>query len=185
MSINLTAEQRAVLAVADDWLRNYAPTDMVQNEKNAGILVLYCLDHFGVVTTSGLTQAYNARRTTLDLVSPSKAKSELAAKLEAKMRKDFADSVAPNSTLGRQKANQEKADAEKKAASEKELKAILSQIESEIENYTKGHVSGATDYSATESGRNSLRRVRDSQDRRTIQGAKLALSAVRAEKMKM
>jgi hypothetical protein len=173
-----------VRRIADDWGRNIAPKDMVQNEKNGGLLTNYCLNQFGVITAGGLTLAYNALRSRLDLTKEP-TKSELAAKLEAKMRKDYADSIAPQTTLGRQKTNQTKAEADKQAANEKECKTILSQIEFEINNYTKGHHSGATDYSATESGRNALRGVRDLHDRRTIQGAKLALSAVRAAKSKM
>jgi hypothetical protein len=173
-----------VRRIADDWGRNIAPKDMIQNEKNAGLLTSYCLNQSGAVTAGGLTQAYNALRAHLDLFKePTKA--EIAAKLEAKMRKDYADSIAPQTTLGRQKDNQTKADADKKDALAKELKSVLSQIESEINGYTKGHASGVTDYSGTESGRSTLRSVRDQHDRRGINGAKIALDAVRAAKFKL
>jgi len=176
-----------VRRIAADWGYNLAPADMVQNENNAQLLVDYCLSQFGVITAGGLTQAYNALRAKLDLVSQPKKPTqvEIAAKLEAKMRRDFANSVAPQRLEGVQKRNQQKAEAEKKAANEKEFKNLVSQIESEINNYTVGHPSGVLDYSRTESGRATLRDVRDGYDRRTIEGARVALSAVRAAKNKL
>jgi len=101
------------------------------------------------------------------------------------MRKDYADSIAPQTTLGRQEVNQAKADADRKIANEKEYKTLLSQIEFEISNYTVGHASGVLDYSRTESGRAMLRGVRDGYDRRTIENARAVLSAIRTAKSKM
>jgi hypothetical protein len=172
-----------VRRIAADWGYNLAPADMVQNEKNAQLLVDYCLAQFGVITAGGLTHAYNALRAKLDLVpQPKKSQVEIAAKLEAKMRRDFAESIKPQSVKGRQNFNDQKAAKEKTEALGKEFKSINSQIEYEISGYTAGHPSGVTDYSRTESGRATLRGVRDGYDRRFIEGARAALSAVRAAK---
>ena len=173
-----------VRRIAADWGYNLAPADMVQNENNAQLLVDYCLSQFGVITAGGLTQAYNALRAKLDLVSQPKKPTqvEIAAKLEAKMRRDFAESIKPQSVTGRQNFNDQKAAKEKTEALAKEFSSINSQIEYEISGYTAGHPSGVTDYSRTESGRAALRGVRDGYDRRSIEGASAALSAVRATK---
>jgi hypothetical protein len=73
-----------------------------------------------VITAGGLTHAYNALRAKLDLVPQPKelTQVEIAAKLEAKMRRDFANSIAPQ-RLEVQKRNQQKPDAEKKATIKK------------------------------------------------------------------
>ena len=183
--MNQTIEE--VRRIADDWGRNLAPTDLVQNGENAQLMADYCLTQFGVVTASGLSKAYNALRAKLELVPQPKEPTqvEIAAKLEAKMRKDYADSIASKSIEGVQKRDQQKAEADNKAANEKEFKQLNSLIEFEISNYTVGHASGVTDYSRTESGRATLRSVRDRHDRSTIANAKAALSAVRLAKSKL
>lgn len=177
-----------IIRVFDDWTRNFCPPNVVKNAKNAQLIAEHCFKKHGIVTISGLTEAaHELGAAHLDLIPEPKkpTQAEIAAKSEAKMRKDYADSIPSQSTLGRQKLNQEKADADKKKANDKEYKTLLSQIEFEISNFTVGHASGVLDYSRTESGRDSLRAVRDKYDRRTIENARLALSAIRAAKNKL
>lgn len=177
-----------LIRVADEWFRNFRPSNLVidgpSGTKNAELIMGHCFKRHGIVTISGLTEAVRELGSQLEFVKEPTA-TEIAAKQEARMRKDYADSIAPQSTLGRQKLNQGKADAEKKIANDKEYRTLLAQIEFEISNYTVGHPSGGTDYSRTDSGRSTLRQVLESHDRRTIAGAKLALSAVRAAKNKL
>jgi hypothetical protein len=173
-----------ILRIADEYSRGFAPSDLIRSEKNAEAMLRYALEKYGLVSISYLIEAEQTLGAQLDRVKEPTA-TEKAAKLEAKMRKDYADSIAPQSTLGQQKTNQEKADASKKTANEKEFKQLNSLIEFEISNYSVGHPSGCLDYSRTESGRDQLRQVCNSHDRRTITGAKLALSAIRAAKSKM
>jgi hypothetical protein len=176
-----------ILRIADEYSRGFAPTDLIHSETNAEAMLRYALEKYGLVSISYLIEAEQTLGVQLERKPQPKqpTEAEKAAKLEAKMRKDYADSIAPQTTLGQQKTNQDRADENKKIANEKEFKQLNSLIEFEISNYTVGHASGVTDYARTEYGRESLRKVRDSHDRSTILNAKAALSAVRAAKAKM
>jgi hypothetical protein len=182
-----------LIRIADEWFRNFCPSNLVKDgpsgAKNAELILSRCLQKYGILTISGMTESARelGPEGKLALIPAPKEPTqvEIAAKLEAKMRKDYADSIAPQSLEATQKRNQQKADVEKKAANEKEYKTLVSQIEFEISNYSVGHPSGSLDYSRTDSGRDSLRKVRDEHDRRTIEGARRALSAVRLAKSKL
>jgi hypothetical protein len=182
-----------LLRVADEWFRNFFPSNLVKDgpsgTKNAELILGRCLQKYGILTISGMTESAHElgpeRKLALIPEPKQPTQVDIAAKLEAKMRKDYADSIAPQTLEGTQKRNQQKADADKKAANEKEYKTLVSQIEFEISNHTIGHPSGATDYSRTESERDSLRQVRDEHDRRTIEGVRRALFAVRSAKSKL
>jgi len=163
----------------------FASPDLIFNEKNAGLLAEEITKmNSGFVSISNLMAADKALGSKLDR-RPEPTAEDIATKLEKKMRKDYLDSIAPQSTLGQEKTNQQKADENKKIANEKEYKTLISQIEHEISHYIVGHASGVTDYARTESGRKTLRGIRDSHDRSTIVGAKQALAAIRAVKSKL
>jgi hypothetical protein len=188
MSVLKYQSNDELIRVMDEWVRLYCPLNVVKNSPNITKIGDHCIAKHGVVSIGGLTEAaHELGAAHLDLIPEPKepTEAEKAAKLEAKMRKDYANSIAPQSTLGRQKANQAKAEAEKKAANQKEFANVVSQIECEINNYSVGHASGVLDYSRTESGRATLRGVRDGYDRRSIEGARAALSAVRTAKNKL
>jgi hypothetical protein len=117
--------------------------------------------------------------------TPLEIAREQGMKDEAKMRKDYLESIRPTQTLEITRVAQARLDEAKAESLAKELKTLVSQIEYEISNYNVGHPSGSVDYSRTESGRDKLRAVRDQHRRTTIAEAKVALSAVRSEKSKL
>jgi hypothetical protein len=178
-----------ILRTVDDWYRHFRPPNMLNTERNAKALYDYCMEHSGVVTISTLTEAaYSVSAANLDLAPPPKTAEELkieqAIKGEAKMRKDYLDSLKPQNAVEVAKAAQARLDKNGAEAQAKELASILASIESEIEGYTVNWVNGI-DYTRTEEGRKTLREVRDQHSRRTIAEAKTALSPVRAAKMKL
>jgi hypothetical protein len=153
-----------VRRMADDWGRNFAPADMLQNEKNAQLLVDYCLAQFGVVTVGGLTHAYNALRAKLDLVpappAPKvKTADELAAEENMGMHRDYLRSVAPQESFEAKVAR----DKQKRLAAE----AVKAQTDAKgelavaIAGYQCYRLNGAgIDYTATEIMQTELRGVR-------------------------
>jgi hypothetical protein len=177
-----------VTQVWSEWWANYAPKDLVRNASNQAAIKA-SLDKFfhGLVSIPNLNAASANLLPTLDLIPQPKqpTAAESSSKAEARMRKDFSDSMSSNTVQGVQQRNQQNADADKKKANDKEFSQINSLIEFEISNYTVGHSSGVTDYSRTESGRDSLRKVRDSHNRDSVASAKACLSAVRLAKAKM
>jgi hypothetical protein len=85
---------------------------------------------------------------------------ERAKKLEAKMRKDYLDSIKDRSIEQKEKNNAADAQDAAKIAEEKETKTLRSQIFRKIDSYFVGHHSGlGRDYSRTESGQDKLRHV--------------------------
>jgi hypothetical protein len=185
-----------LIRVADEWFRNFCPSNLVKDgpsgTKNAELILGRCLQKYGILTISGMTESAHelGPEGKLTLIPEPKepTQAEIAAKLEAKMRRDYLDSLKPQHTLEQQKLSQERLDSNKKAANEKELKTLLSQIEREISEHVVGHASGHQDYSRTESERETLlnaaqlRNVRDVRSIRSIENARRALSAVRTKK---
>jgi hypothetical protein len=185
MAIQSTEE---VIRIFDEWGRHHAPSSFIQNEKNAKLLLDHVLKTYGLVSITYLTEAANALGSQLDLIpelTPAQIEANLAAKSEARMRRDLADSKKPQHTLEQVNLSQQRLDANKKTANEKEYKTVLAQIDREISEVVIGHASGHQDYSRTDSAKQTLREVRDQHNRSTINGARTALTAVRAAKSKL
>jgi hypothetical protein len=157
-----------VRRTADDWGRNLAPADMVQNTRNAQLLVDYCLTQFGTVTAGGLTKAYNALRATLDLVPAppapkAKTANELAAEEIAKQHRDYMDSIRPQESFEAKVAR----DKQKRLAAEatKAQEDAKGQLAVAISGYQCYRVNGAgIDYAATETVQRELRTVKFGND---------------------
>jgi hypothetical protein len=121
--------------------------------------------------------------------------AEGAKKQEARMRKDYLNSIKGKDVQEVQRNNAADAQDAKNIAAEKELKSIKSEIRSRIENYRANHLVGI-DYARTESGQAALRAVLASKVggsgsleqlllRVTLVNGKDALSAVSAAFFKM
>jgi hypothetical protein len=177
-----------ITSIWTDWKTYHSPKNLKDTEKTMELLADYVAKNYqGIVSRASLDAAVAALGANVLVPEPSAQEKAVAnaAKLEAHMRQDYADSKSDKSIAGTQKRNQQKANEDNKAAAEKAYKTVVNQIENEISNYTIGHVSGSMDYGKTEYGRDKLRKVRDSHDRRTIAGAKSALSAVQVAKSKL
>jgi hypothetical protein len=186
-----TQSLEETLRLFDEYQRGgYAPPDLIMDGDNGKAMFEFVIAKWGIVSITYLREAEKLLGPKLKRKpQPSRAQTEsrLAEKLEAKMQRDYLDSLKPQRVVEVANLNSEKADAKKKEALVKELKSIESQIESEISRYVVTHpyAVNAPDYSRTEGGRDTLRKVRDTFDRRHIEGAKAALDAVRIEKSKL
>jgi hypothetical protein len=164
--MNQTVDE--VRRTADDWGRNFAPADLVQNEKNAKLLADYCLVQFGAVTAGGLTQAYNALRAKLDLVPASpapkvKTTDELAAEEIARQQRDYMDSIRPQESFEAKVAR----DKQKRLAAEatKAQADAKGQLELAIAGYQAYRINGSgIDYVTTEMVQKDLRTVKYGSD---------------------
>jgi hypothetical protein len=122
--------------------------------------------------------------------------AEGAKKQEARMRKDYLNSIKGKDVQEVQRNNAADAQDAKNIAAEKELKSIKSEIRSRIEGYAANHPSVGIDYARTESGQTALRNVLAAKVggsgsleqlllRVTLVNGKDALSAVSAAFFKM
>lgn len=179
----LQQSNEEVLRVWGNWKKR-APVNLIDNEATTMLLADFVAKNYGgVVSYAALDAAVEVLGDRV--LVPELTKEQKADKIQAKMQRDFQESLQPNTVQGVSERNAQREAADKKAADEKELKSLISRIEQEINNHVKGHMSGAMDYAGTESERDSLRLVRDIHDRRTIAGAKLALAAVQIAKRKL
>ena len=160
--------QEEILRLFDEYGRGFAPSFLF-TEHNASAMFNYVLEKYGLFSISYLIEAEKTLGVQLQR-KKEPTKAEIAAKLEAKMHRDWLASIAPQNTLVQEKMGQDRLDAGKRAMNEKELKNINSQIENEVGNFSVGHASGHQDYSRTDSGKEILRSVRDKYPRNTLAG---------------
>src|ERR1700722_15088094 len=184
--MQIVQTQDEVLRLFDEYQRGgYAPSDLILDGDNGKTMFDFVIAKWGVISITYLREAEQLLGGKLKRTkAPTQAEieAERVAKGNARMRKDYLDSRRPQQTLEQQKTAQARLDSNKKAAAEKELKSINSQIEREISEHSANHPSMGIDYAKTESERDTLRRVRDEHNRTTIEGAKRALSAVKAKR---
>jgi hypothetical protein len=184
-----------MLAVADLWLREYAPANMVSSgvdgEKNAELIVGVCLQRYGNLTVSGLTESAHLLGSTGKLVLIPEPKvptaDEIAIAANAKQHQQYLDSIKPQRTLERSKIGQQKLDQNKRDALALEIKNINALCASEINSFFVGSPHRGISYSETESGQQKLRDARDQFPRRAtdLSAAKSALAAVREVKSRL
>jgi hypothetical protein len=177
--------QDEIIRVFDEYQRGgYAPPDLILDADNGKTIFEFVVAKWGIVSITYLRDAEKLLGSKLKR-KKQPTKAELAAKETAKQHADYLKSLEPQTTLYQQKLGQDRLDANKKDALAKEFKNVLAQIETEIGNFSVGHASGHQDYSGTDSGKQILRSACDQYDRRTIEGARRALSAVRTAKSKL
>lgn len=138
--------------IAQDWAHNFAPEDLVQNAKNAGMLVEYCVINFGVITAGNLNKAYASLHDQLDLIPPvpavvPKTSEQLAAEEIARQHADYMKSIAPQESFDA-KVARDKATKQKAADDKAQLDAKAS-LKMKIGSY-QAYGLGRVDYLATE-----------------------------------
>jgi hypothetical protein len=188
--MQIVQTQDEVLRLFDEYQRGgYAPSDLILDGDNGKTMFDFVIAKWGVISITYLREAeqfLGAKLKRTKAPTQAEIEAERVAKGNARMRKDYLDSLRPQKTLEQQKTGQARLDANKKAANGKELKSINSQIEREISEHVVGHPRIGIDYSRTDSERDTLREARDKHaDRHTIEGARRALSAVKTAKSKL
>jgi hypothetical protein len=177
-----------IFRVITDWKTFHAPKNLIDNENTMTLLADFIAkNHSGSVSFTSLNAAVAAlgsKVVTPELTEKEKA-AAFATKMEAKMRKDYLDSLKVKSVVETQKNNAQDAAEAKKAADAKELANLKSEIAREIDGHIVGHPSGGVNYTRTNSERDTLRGVLAQHKCDTIEGAKHALSAVVGAKNKL
>ncbi len=166
-----------VLRIAKDWVGLYAPKNL--REDSAELLITWVLEHDGgLISFSGLNRAVESLGDQVLVPEKSQRQKDLekAARGDQHQRDEYFKTISPES-------QKPLVDRQKKAT-DAELKGIKDEISKEINNYTVTRHCGM-DYAKTEYGQQELRKVLANHDTTTIEGAKRALSAVRAAKNKL
>jgi hypothetical protein len=194
-----------VLRLFDEWGRNFAPANLVQNEKNAGLLAEYVLEKYGLVSISYLNEAAKAlsaagKLALIPTLTPVQKQAEAskirAAKDAVDHAHDHKSGTKANLAKPADTAVVDKAAAEKVEKDAKKLTDLVGQIKKQINDYIVGHSSGAADYSRSQYGRAALIQVlrehvkvtvdKDSYvtqiDAKSIPVAEKALAAVKTAK---
>jgi hypothetical protein len=171
-----------------DWKSLYAPKNFIDDDNSQVLLADFVVTHYGGVpsfTALNAAVVALASQVLTPEPTPAQIEADLAAKANARQRREYLDSLKPQETLEQQKLSQKRIRQTQKAVNEKELKSINSLIDHEINGYVVGHANGHTDYAKTNYGQADLRVVRDKYPRNTLENAKAALSAVRTAKVKL
>src|ERR1700732_5276846 len=89
-----------MLRIADEWIRNFRPSNLVPSTKNAELILAECLNKHGIISISGMTEAAHAVAAQLELYPDApqpkvKTADELAAEEIAKQHRDYMDSIRP------------------------------------------------------------------------------------------
>jgi 6-phosphofructokinase len=157
---------------------------LINNEQTADLIADFVAKHYnGLVTQFSLDAAVEALAD--QVLKPEPTQIDIAKKMEAKMRADYAASRQPQTVVGVEERNAQLAAQATKDAQAKELRELNAQIDREISSHVKGHQSGHQDYAGTASEQDSLKLVASIHNRTNIAGAKLALNAVRVAKRKL
>src|ERR1700732_3160170 len=85
-----------MLRIADEWIRNFRPSNLVPSTKNAELILAECLNKHGIISISGMTEAAHAIAVQLELTptppAPKvKTAEELAAEENTKMYRDYVE----------------------------------------------------------------------------------------------
>ena len=158
-----------VILVADDWFRNFCPSNLVkegaEGTKNAEAIISRCLSNHGVVTAGSLTEAAHelGAEGRLALIpepkqlTPAERSAVEAKKAEARMQRDLLDSFKPQPNF-EDRVKAEKAQREAEDASKQQAQAE-SAIKSAIDSYETYRGPNRVDFAKTESLRTQLRGI--------------------------
>jgi hypothetical protein len=157
-----------IIRVADEWFRNFCPLNLIktgaEGSKNAEAIISRCLQKYGILTISGLTEAaHELGAAHLDLVptqpelTPAEKQALAAKKAEERMRRDYLDSIKPQPSYDeRVKAEQAKKVAEDAAKLQAQAESTLKLA---IDSYETYRGPGRVDFAKTESLRAQLRKI--------------------------
>lgn len=89
-----------MLRTADEWIRNFRPSNLVPSTKNAELILTECLNKHGIISISGMTEASQAIADDLELYPEApqpkvKTHDELAAEENLRQFKDLMESRKP------------------------------------------------------------------------------------------
>jgi len=149
-----------VLRIFDEWGRNFAPANIILNEKNAKLLAEYVLSKYGLVSISYLTEAANALASQLDRVPEAKPKTqeEIAAEFQAKELKRIERERAENAKpFDHGRKVQESVDAKEAA---KRQATAQAQIDHLVHSYSVNAGPGRIDHAKSDAGRAALRGIK-------------------------
>jgi len=121
MSVLKYQSDDELVRVMDEWVRNFFPPNVVKNERNVTLIGDRCVQKYGLVSISGLTEAaHELGAAHLDLVlqpkelTPAEKAAAAAKKAEERMQRDYMDSIKPQESFD----EKVKRDAAKRQAEE-------------------------------------------------------------------
>lgn len=152
-----------ILRVFDEWGRNFAPSNFIQNEKNAKLLADYVLSKYGLVSISYLNEAVKTLTSQLDWVPQMTAKTleDQAAKFAAREAKRIEREKLENNSKWLDEARA-KADHDKEREKVAKMQAdYKTRLESLIGMFAvNSSIPGRVDYSRTNSLKEKFSKVR-------------------------
>jgi hypothetical protein len=161
MATTLQQSDAEIFRIAKDWEELYAPANLIRDAKTAGLLVAWVIANEGIVSFTGFNHAVDALASEV-LTKPLTA-DELAAIENAKMQRDFMDSIKPQESFDAKVARDKQARLTAEAA--KAQSDAKKQIELVISGYQCYRVNGGrVDYTATETVQRELRTVKVGND---------------------
>jgi len=149
-----------ILRIFDEWGRHYAPSNFIQNEKNAALLADYVLKTYGIVSIIYLNEAANALTSQLDRVLEAKPETqeEIAADFQAKELKRIERERIENS---KPFVHAEKIKEAQAAEAEAKRQATAqAQIDHLIHNFSVNAGPGRIDHAKSDLGRAALRGIK-------------------------
>jgi hypothetical protein len=172
-----------------EWLTNYAPKDLIHSESNEILIADYLRLHFAsVVSVTNLNAAVanipnlerlpqkSAQELAVEVLKAQRKKEEEDAKRgEAKMRKDYLDSLESHKPL------EERPGKKKELDDQAEVAKINKEIDSYINRYTCNNPSGlGMDFPRTEARQKEMRKIKAGFGN-TIKEREAALKAVKQQ----
>jgi hypothetical protein len=164
MATTLQQTNVEIYRIAKDWAELYAPANLIRDAKTASLLVEWVIANEGIVSFTGFNHAVDALASQVLTPEPqAKTADELAAIENAKMHRDFMDSIAPQESFDAKVARDKQTRLTAEAA--KAQSDAKSQTELAISGYQCYRVNGAgVDYTTTEMVQRELRTVKVGDD---------------------
>ena len=175
-----------LIRVADEWFRNFCPSNLVKDgprgTKNAELIMGRCLQKYGILTISGMTEsAYELGPAgKLALIPAPKVltaaeKFEIEAKkAEERMRRDYLDSIKPQPKIDYGAEARKKVEKEMEAKEQADAEV---QINNEILRYECYRGPNQIDHGKSDGFRKDLLKIEVRRNGK--RDAKLTLEAVR------
>jgi predicted nucleic acid-binding Zn-ribbon protein len=156
-----------VMKVFAEYERAFKAADLITSGKegvhNANLLVNYLMEYFGgVITVPNIIAAEKTLGAKLFRVKPktvAEIAQEQAEKAEARMRRDYLDSIRQQPSFEERVKSVEKAEQESKGE-EKRQQAAQSQINILIDSYSINLGPGRLDFSRAEYFQDQLRKIK-------------------------
>jgi hypothetical protein len=159
---NTMQSNDVVLALMDEYQRGFAPPDLILSEKNAGTMLVYAIEKYGLVSISYLIEAEQTLGAQLDRVPPPRVKTqdEIAKEFQAKELKRIQREQLENAVPFQDRAAA--AEKDKKNAETEKARQISAWKERDrlIDNYSINLGPGRIDHSRSEYFKEQLRGIK-------------------------